>query len=146
MHAAADCLDGGTDIDSGGTYTSQIAKGVASGVISISSVRQALHNAYGFRMRLGLFDANPPSDKNRDIPVTAIGSAAHHQASLEAARQSMILLKNDAQRGLPFKAGRKLVVVGVDVDDIATIMEVRRKWRMRRSFKAPLQHSIILGV
>ena len=38
-------------------------------------------------MRLGLFDPNV-TDKNRDIPVTAIGSAENHQASLDAARQS----------------------------------------------------------
>jgi hypothetical protein len=55
--------------------------------------------------------------------VSAIGSDLNHRASLEAARQSMILLKHDRESGLPFKAGRKLVVVGADVDDIAAIME-----------------------
>lgn len=86
-HAAADCLDGGTDINSGRTYEQQIAPGIASGVINISSAQQALRHAYGFRMKLGLFDPNV-TDRNREIPVTAIGSAEHHQASLDAARQS----------------------------------------------------------
>ena len=122
VHAAADCLKGGTDINSGGTYKSELATGLASGVINISDARQALHNAYGFRMRLGLFDPNI-TDKNRDIPVSVIGSAAHHQASLEAARQSLILLKNNLGTGLPFTPGKRLVVVGSDVDDIAAIME-----------------------
>lgn len=60
---------------------------VQAGVINISSARSALRNAYGFRMRLGLFDPNI-TDKNREIPVTAIGSVENHQASLDAARQS----------------------------------------------------------
>lgn len=85
-HAAADCLAGGTDINSGNTYKQEIAPGIAAGVINTSIARQALHHAYGFRMRLGLFDANI-TDKNREIPVTAIGSTENHQASLDAARQ-----------------------------------------------------------
>ena len=88
-HAAADCLAGGTDINSGMVYKSQIANGVASGVIPLESAQAALHNAYGFRMRLGLFDADV-SDKNRQIPVDAIGAADHKQASLDAARQSLV--------------------------------------------------------
>eukprot|EP01047_Picozoa_sp_COSAG01_P014994 COSAG01_NODE_741_length_13888_cov_119.430996_13_plen_181_part_00 len=122
MTAAADCLKGGTDINSGGTYKAEIAPGIASGVISLESARQALHNAYGFRMRLGLFDANA-TDKNRAIPIAAIGSAEHHQASLDAARSSLILLKNSLATGLPFQPGKKLVVVGSDVDSLAAIME-----------------------
>lgn len=81
-HAAAMCLAGGTDINSGETYSKQIAPGIAAGVIKLADAQQALHNAYGFRMRLGLFDHNT-TDKNRDIPVSAIGSAVNHASSLE---------------------------------------------------------------
>jgi len=122
QHAAADCLAGGTDINSGNTYMHEIAPGIAAGVINISSAQAALRNAYGFRMRLGLFDPNI-TDKNRAIPVDAIGSVENHQASLDAARQSMILLKNDEAKGLPFTPGKRLVVVGSDVDSLAAIME-----------------------
>ena len=68
-----------------------------AGVINTSSARQALYHAYGFRMRLGLFDQNI-TDKNRDIPVTAIGSMQHHQASLDAARQSSERLADSRHR------------------------------------------------
>ena len=63
-------------------------------MVDDAAARQALTNACGFRMRLGLFDPNV-TDKNRAIPVSAIGSAANHEASLEAARQGLILLKTD---------------------------------------------------
>jgi beta-glucosidase-like glycosyl hydrolase len=122
QHAAALCLEGGTDINSGGTYKKNIAPGIAAGVIDIASAQAALTNAYGFRMRLGLFDPNI-TDKNRAIPVDAIGSAVNHLASLDAARQSQILLKNDAAKGLPFALGKRLVVIGTDPDSLAAIME-----------------------
>ena len=73
-------------------------------------------------MRLGLFDANS-TDKNRDIPVTAIGAAEHKEAALDAARQSMVLLKNDLERGLPFTPGKRLAVIGTDADSIISLME-----------------------
>ena len=34
-----------------------------------------------------------------------------------------MLLKNDAAAGLPFEAGKKLAVIGVDVDSIEAIMQ-----------------------
>ena len=125
VHAAAACLEGGTDINSGFVYLNEIEHGVASGVIPEAAVRTALRNAYGFRMRLGLFDPdNTTTDKNRDIPVTAIGAAEHKEASLDAARQSLVLLKNDPpERGLPFTPGKRLAVIGTDVDSIISLME-----------------------
>lgn len=120
-HAAADCLAGGTDINSGSTYSQNIEKGLASGVIQLSDVHNALKNAYGFRMTLGLFDPNV-TDPNRDIPISVIGSAEHHLASLTTSRQSMTLLKNDLATGLPFEAGKKLVVVGTGVNNINSAM------------------------
>lgn len=121
QHATADCLAGGTDINSGGTYHENLAPGIASGVVPLSDAQAALHNAYRFRMRLGLFDANSTS-ANRKIGTEVIGSAEHKAAALEAARQSMVLLKNDPDRGLPFTPGKHLVVVGNDVGNILATM------------------------
>ena len=39
------------------------------------------------------------------------------------ALQSMTLLRNDLATGLPFTPGRKLVVVGTDIDDINSFMQ-----------------------
>jgi beta-glucosidase-like glycosyl hydrolase len=91
-HATAVCLAGGTDINSGGTYNKYLASGVASGVVPEPSARAALRNAYRFRMRLGLFDANTTSP-NFDFGAEVVGAAAHRAASLDASKQSMVLLK-----------------------------------------------------
>ena len=39
------------------------------------------------------------------------------------ARVEQVLLKNDKQRGLPFAPGKKLAVIGTDVDSIISIMD-----------------------
>jgi len=58
QHATAMCLAGGTDINSGDTYQKNLAPAIANGVVPLTDAQRALHNAYRFRMRLGLFDAN----------------------------------------------------------------------------------------
>ena len=42
QHATQLCLAGGTDIDSGGTYSKNIAPGVAAGVVNVSDALNAL--------------------------------------------------------------------------------------------------------
>jgi hypothetical protein len=119
-HATRDCLAGGTDINSGGTYKSYLASGIKSGVVPDASARTALRNAFRVRMRLGLFDPKVPN-KNRDIGTEEIGSAAHKASSAFASLQSMVLLKNDGGV-LPFAPGGKLAVVGTSADSIDDTM------------------------
>eukprot|EP00729_Bicosta_minor_P004508 gene4508-16191_t len=122
QHAAQLCLAGGTNIDSGNTYSKNIAPGVAAGVVNLSDARAALRGAYKFRMTLGLFDPNI-TDANRKITPDVIGNDEHRLTSLMTARQSMTLLKNDLAKGLPFTPGKKLAVIGPDSDSIQSIMQ-----------------------
>jgi hypothetical protein len=48
--ATRQCLMGGTDIDSGGTYRSNLAKAVEDGELDISYARLGLKNSYKMRM------------------------------------------------------------------------------------------------
>ena len=48
-------------------------------------------------MRLGLFDDGKASDKYFTLGSEAIDSPAHQQLALEAAQQSIVLLKNEGQ-------------------------------------------------
>lgn len=122
QHAAQLCLAGGTNIDSGNTYSKNIAPGVAAGVVNLSDARAALRGAYKLRMTLGLFDPNI-TDANRKITPDVIGNDEHRLTSLMTARQSMTLLKNDLAKGLPFTPGKKLAVIGPDSDSIQSIMQ-----------------------
>merc|ERR1711998_700584 len=93
-HAVADCLAGGTDINSGGTYKGNLAAAVSEKVTTREAVEAALFNAYKIRFRLGLFDPQA-NDANKDIPMTVVGSDEHKASSALASRQGMTLMKND---------------------------------------------------
>jgi beta-D-xylosidase 4 len=134
--AARDCLAGGTDIDSGTTYSSHLANALANSSVlpSRTTVDQALHNTYAMRMRMGLFNPNGTS-KYRKFGKADVGSADSAAASLAAARQAMTLFKNeaaasDARAGdsseasptLPFAAGSTIAVVGQAVNDTVSYL------------------------
>jgi hypothetical protein len=122
QEATADCLAGGTDVNSGNTYKANLAPGVEDGTVRLEDAQAALRNAYRFRMRLGLFDGPNVSGANWDFNASVVGADAHRASSLDASKQSMVLLKNDASRGLPFSAGKKLVVVGVDANNVVATL------------------------
>ena len=119
-HAVASCLAGGTDINSGGTYSHNLASSIAKNITKIADARAALHNAFKVRFRLGLFDPHV-DNKNKQIPTSVIGSDAHHAASALTARQSMILLKNDGAT-LPLTPGGKIAVIGTSSNSILDLL------------------------
>lgn len=62
------------------------------------------------RFLMGLFDPKVPN-YYRNISTTEVGMPASQQVSLEAARATMTLLKNDGNT-LPFRTGLKVAVLG----------------------------------
>lgn len=70
---------------------------------------EALERLFRVQFRLGMFD---PASRQPDRQITpaAIDTAAHRQLALEAARQSIVLLKNDGT--LPLKRHGALALVG----------------------------------
>ncbi len=108
--AAGLCVSSGTDIDSGGTYKNHLAKAVSGGHASRDDVNSALRNTYRMRMRLGLFNPEDVESSYRRVNKSVVGSAKHVSMSRHAARQSMVLLKND--HTLPFAKGCKVAVIG----------------------------------
>ena len=115
--ATRQCLMGGTDIDSGGTYRRYLAAAVRGGELDARYARRGLTNAYRMRMRLGLFD--PSADhKYRHIPLTEVGSATHQRLSLGAARKALVLLKRGP---LPFPKGTTVAVIGQAVTNTMSL-------------------------
>jgi beta-glucosidase len=79
------------------------------GLISMGDIDQALVRLFSARYRNGDL-AGLPQRVTKAVPVGAIGAPAQQALALQAATQSMVLLKNDGV--LPFKAGLKLAVIG----------------------------------
>lgn len=111
--ATRQCLMGGTDINSGGTYLANLAKAVETGELEEKYARLALRNTYRLRMQMGLFDTAP--NQYKQIGTDVVGSAEHQEMSLHAAEQGMVLLKRGSS--LPFPKAKHLAVVGNAVAD-----------------------------
>jgi len=81
------CLEGGTDVNSGATYTAYLATALAKGLVSREAIDRALRRSYGVRFALGLFDANPSPYDHLDAKVhLAVHQTIHTSASSRIAR------------------------------------------------------------
>jgi beta-glucosidase len=113
--AAAKAVKGGTDLNCGNTY-SALVKAVDRGLLTVTDVDLALHHTLWTRFRLGLFD---PVDKVpfNQIPMSEVNSAAHQALALQAARESIVLLKNDGILPLDSAKIKSIAVVGMNATD-----------------------------
>jgi beta-glucosidase len=108
--AAAMAIAAGCDLNCGGTYQQDLKEAVSKNLIGEDKIGTALIRVMTVRHLLGLFDP-PEQVPYTQIPFTVVESDAHQALALEAARQSLVLLKNDAQF-LPLdKANLKKVAV-----------------------------------
>lgn len=95
-HAAADAVKAGTDLECGygtGQAFPSLVDAVHHGLIKESDIDNALRRLFRARFKLGMFDP-PSSFTYGQIPVTEVNSPEHRQLSLRAARESIVLLKN----------------------------------------------------
>eukprot|EP00250_Pteridium_aquilinum_P015742 c22737_g1_i1 orf=367-2805(-) len=111
--AVADCLNAGIDLNCGTYVSRHAAAAIQKGTLNISTINRALANLLTLRIQLGLFDGDPKLQPFGHIGPEAVCTDNHRQLALEAARQGLVLLKNEA-RTLPLFAGHinKLAVIG----------------------------------
>ena len=118
-HAAAAAVKAGTDISCGKEYAA-LTEAVAKGLLTESDIDHAVKHLLTTRFRLGMFDPSA-SVPYAAIPFSENDSVEHGQLSLEAARASMVLLKNDHDTlPLETKLGR-LAVIGPNADSLAAL-------------------------
>src|SRR5258708_14195629 len=92
-HAAAISVKAGTDLSCGKEYGALI-DAVHQGFISEGEIDAAVKRLFTARFRLGMFD--PASEvPYSGIPPSEVDSAVHAELSLQAARASTVLPKND---------------------------------------------------
>jgi beta-glucosidase len=113
-HAAAAAVKAGTDLECGyaeGQAFPALVDAVHQGLITESEIDNALRRLFRARFKLGMFDP-PSSFPYGRIAASEVNSPEHRQISLRAARESIVLLKNQ-DRTLPLKAGiARIAVVG----------------------------------
>jgi len=92
---------------------------VKQGLLTEADLDVALRRLFTARMRLGFFDP-PEKVPYARTPDSEIDSAPHRQLALKAARESMVLLKNDGV--LPLAPGvKKILVVGPLADSVEVL-------------------------
>jgi beta-glucosidase len=118
--AAARALRAGTDVNCGVTYDS-LGVAVRQGLVKEALVDTAVTRLFRARFRLGMFD--PPSMvPYASIPMTVNDSKEHREVALEAARKSIVLLKNEGNL-LPLKKEvRTIAVLGPNADDVDVLL------------------------
>ncbi|MFZ6000421.1 MAG: glycoside hydrolase family 3 protein, partial [Bacteroidota bacterium] len=112
--AATLAVKSGTDLECGKVYLS-LKDAVAKKLITEKEIDIAVKRLFMARFRLGMFDP-PEKVKYAQIPYEVVDSKEHRALALEAARKSMVLLKNE-KNILPLKKDLGTVaVIGPNAD------------------------------
>jgi len=118
--ASATAVKAGTDLTCGNEYRA-LVDAVKQGLIAEREIDTALERLFTARFQLGMFDP-PERVPFSKIPYTEVDSDAHRALALEAARKSIVLLKNERDT-LPLAAGvRKIAVIGAPADDPVALL------------------------
>ncbi|OLC04044.1 MAG: glucan 1,4-alpha-glucosidase [Gemmatimonadetes bacterium 13_1_40CM_69_22] len=116
--AAALGVKTGTDLDCGRVYPNLI-EAVKQGLITEHEIATSVERLFLARFKLGMFDS-PERVRWARIPYNVLDQPAHRELARQAARESMVLLKN-AGGVLPLhKTLRTIAVIGPNAD----------QWRM----------------
>lgn len=118
--ASAMTVKAGTDLDCGSDYPS-LVKAVKQGLIKESEIDISVKRLFTARFKLGMFDP-PQMVPYTKIPITENDSQAHRQLALQAARKSLVLLKNQNNL-LPLKKDlQKIAVIGPTADALNVLL------------------------
>ncbi|XP_022894659.1 probable beta-D-xylosidase 6 [Olea europaea var. sylvestris] len=93
--AVASALKAGTDINCGTYMLRHTKAAMEQGKVSEGDIDRALLNLFSVQLRLGLFDGAPGRNQYRNFGPRDVCSSEHKKLALEAARQGIVLLKND---------------------------------------------------
>ena len=125
--AAALAVKNGCDLECGCTYDIPCDYGwfneaVEQGLITEADLDRSVKRLFMARFRLGMFD---PDEQvaYAQIPYNIVDAPAHRELALEAARQSLVLLKNQNQR-LPMNKEqiKSIAVIGPHAADTLVLL------------------------
>lgn len=110
--AAALAINAGCDLNCGKTYQNDLLEAFQRSLVSEDALRQALVRVFTARVLLGEFDP-PASVPWNSLSADILEGPAHQALAREAARQSLVLLKNENHL-LPLKKEtlHKVAVIG----------------------------------
>ena len=118
--ASAISVKRGTDLECGDSYKA-LVNAVKQGMISETEIDRALKRLFLARFQLGMFDP-PEMVPYSKIPFSKNDAPEHRQLALDAARESIVLLKNE-NNTLPLRKDLKsIAVIGPNADEIQVLL------------------------
>src|SRR3712207_3274397 len=106
----------GTDLTCGYEYRA-LPAAIKQGLITEAEIDTAVKRLFEARFRLGMFDP-PEMNRYARIPIEVNDSAANRELAARAARESIVLLKNE-RNTLPLKKDLKsIAVIGPNADSL----------------------------
>lgn len=118
--AAAMAVKAGTELNCGNTYP-HLLEAVKEGLITEAEVNKAVERLFMARFKLGMFD---PEDKVpfSKIPLSVNCSDENNYLAREAARKSIVLLKNE-KNVLPLnKSLKRIAVIGPNAHNFEALL------------------------
>ena len=118
--SSAAALKAGDDLNCGDAYA-KLPVAVARGEIEEAVLDRSLVRLFEARAALGaLLAPDPATDPYAGLGAGDVNSAAHRALALEAARKSIVLLKNAGGR-LPLAPTTRIAVIGPDADALEVL-------------------------
>ncbi len=118
--AAAVALKAGTDLNCGVSYDS-LGVAIRMGLVSEALVDLSIKRLFTARFKLGMFDP-PYRVPFANIPISINDCKEHRKIALEAARKSIVLLKNENSL-LPLSKNLKsIAIIGPNANDVEVLL------------------------
>lgn len=118
--AAALSVKAGTDLECGSTFRS-LKEAVDKGLVSEAQLDTAVKKLFTARFKLGMFDP-PELVPYARIPYSVVDGEEHRRLALRAARESIVLLKNEGN-ALPLRKNlRTVAVIGPNANDVEVLL------------------------
>ncbi|AAF17692.1 F28K19.27 [Arabidopsis thaliana] len=121
--AVADVLKAGMDVNCGSYLQKHTKSALQQKKVSETDIDRALLNLFSVRIRLGLFNGDPTKLPYGNISPNEVCSPAHQALALDAARNGIVLLKNNLKL-LPFskRSVSSLAVIGPNAHVVKTLL------------------------
>jgi len=120
--AASMAINAGVDLECGDKhiFKNYLKKALSQGLTDGETLNKAAARVLKGRFRLGMFDS-PQRVSYAKIPYNVVGAKKHTDLALQAARESIVLLKNESVKGeklLPFQRSQihSIAIVGPNTD------------------------------
>lgn len=112
LEATAQAINAGVDIDLGASnYGAFLETAVENGMVSMKTLDNAVRRVLRFKFEAGLFD-------NPYIEIPHAETFQDTSLSLQAARESVVLLKNDGILPLDKEKTKTIAVIGPNADNM----------------------------